>query len=91
MKTQKFNHEMGVHVKDAITEFKGHVTGRAQYVTGCNQYLVQPKCDKDKRKYPAAEWFDENRLSETTTGKIVLPGKVKTTRDRGACGIAPVK
>ena len=34
--------ELGQKVKDSITGFAGIVTGRAEYITGCHQILVQP-------------------------------------------------
>lgn len=53
--------DLGVQVEDNITGFKGIVTGRVEYVTGCLQYLLTPKVD-DEGKRQASEWFDEDRL-----------------------------
>ena len=36
----------GETVTDKITGFNGIITGQAAYITGCNQYLVQPKIDE---------------------------------------------
>ena len=52
---------MGKTVKDKITGFKGVVTGYCQYLTGCNQALIQPPCGKDG-KMPESYWVDEQRL-----------------------------
>jgi len=57
-----FRFGMGDGVKDQVTGFSGHVLGRSQWITGCNQYLVVPKLGKDG-KYPNGQWFDENRLA----------------------------
>lgn len=67
-----FSIEIGTHVKCVITGFKGHVTGRAQYITGCNQYLVQPKCDKSS-EVKGAHWFDEHRLNATSKEPVSVP------------------
>ena len=65
----KFQYELGVKVKDIITGFQGTITGRAQYMTGCNQYGVQPPTDKGK--WVDAQWFDENRLEHVPDAKKV--------------------
>lgn len=53
---------MGLTVQDRITGFKGVVTGRAQYVTGCEQALVQPPIKADGGDFVEGRWFDEDRL-----------------------------
>lgn len=56
-----FLYAHGVEARDKITGFSGIITGRADYVTGCSQYLIQPKLDKDG-KHVTAHWLDEERL-----------------------------
>lgn len=51
----------GDTVRDKITGIEGIVTGRCEYITGCNQYLVQPKA-QNKVEKPKNYWFDEDRL-----------------------------
>jgi hypothetical protein len=77
----------GVTVVDKITGFNGIVTGRADYITGCNQYLVQPKTDGDG-KHVDSRWFDEHRLTaKEDVDRVVLePVEVP-----GACEPAPIK
>lgn len=55
------NQNLGKEAKDKITGFKGVITGHAEYLTGCDQYLLQPNCD-DVKKYPESNWFDEGRV-----------------------------
>ncbi len=55
-----FKIDMGVSVTDCLTGFAGIVSGRVEYITGCNQYLVSGKAAKGKSG--EALWFDENRL-----------------------------
>lgn len=55
--------KLGKEVKYKITGFKGIVTGHAEYLTGCDQYLVQPECQSNVESYPESHWFDEGRLN----------------------------
>jgi hypothetical protein len=52
---------MGTQASDRITGFKGYVTGRCEYITGCTQFLLQPPLDKNG-KFVEARWVDEDRL-----------------------------
>lgn len=52
--------ERAVIAQDKITGFKGVVTGHADYITGCDQYLIQPGVKDGEWK--EARWFDEGRL-----------------------------
>jgi hypothetical protein len=52
---------LGWTYKDVITGFKGVATGYVQYITGCNQVLLNPKVDADG-KIRDSNWFDEARL-----------------------------
>ncbi len=54
--------KLGQKVRDKITGFTGIATGHAKYLTGCDQYLTQPDCGEDNKKYPGSNWFDEGRL-----------------------------
>ncbi len=56
-----FKIAQGKKVKDSITGFSGIVTGRAEYITGCRQYLVSAKSKDGKRAECA--WYDEDRLT----------------------------
>jgi len=51
----------GQTATDKITGFTGIVTGHADYITGCDQYLLQPKC-KDEA-WVESRWFDAGRLT----------------------------
>jgi len=53
---------MGDELTDRLSGFGGVVTARAEYSTGCRQYLLQP-CSDDPRKYAEPHWFDEDRLT----------------------------
>jgi len=59
--------DLGQKAKDKITGFKGTMTGRAQYLYGCDQYCIVPAVDKDG-KIEKGEWFDEGRIEIVSTG-----------------------
>jgi len=52
---------LGKLAKDKITGFEGIITSKHIYLTGCNQYGLQPKIDKDG-KIPDKNYFDEGRI-----------------------------
>lgn len=53
--------ELGSLLKDKVTGFMGVAMGKATYLTGCDQYCLQPRC-KETNAYPTSQWFDEGRL-----------------------------
>jgi hypothetical protein len=61
--------ELGSVVTDSVTGFEGIVTARAEYVTGCNQLLVQPRVKKNG-DFVESRWFDEPRC--VVKGKRML-------------------
>lgn len=67
MSVKEFKFRPGIEARDKITGFKGIVSCRAQYLTGCNQYLLQPPTKEDGT-IPDAIQFDENRLEEIGVG-----------------------
>lgn len=80
--------ELGIEVKDKVTGFKGIVVGHCAYLTGCDQYLIQPKSDKPGVK-PEPHWFDDNRLE--VIGKKALDLGGAAVRKNGADLAAPKK
>ena len=85
-------YEFGVWVKDQITGFTGVVTGFVRYISGCDQYVVQPVVDPDG-KFVDGHWFDEARLLPYGLTKIVLedPQAAASSREKGADGPAPLR
>ena len=57
----EFKHELGKVGRDIITGFEGIIIGRAEHLTGCNQYGIAPKTLKDGVRIQT-EWFDEGRI-----------------------------
>jgi hypothetical protein len=56
----KFKYELGDKAKDVVSGFEGVITGRAEHITGCNTYGLQPPAKDGKKEDPT--WFDEQRL-----------------------------
>lgn len=52
---------LGKKLKDKITGFTGIATGKATYITGCDQYLLAPQC-AENGSFIDGHWFDEGRL-----------------------------
>lgn len=55
----EFKYELGYEATDVVTGFKGTISGRVQYITGCNQYQLSTK---SKNGDFHTCWFDEHRL-----------------------------
>ncbi|MNG03272.1 hypothetical protein D3C84_863440 [compost metagenome] len=58
--------KLGQIGKDKVTGFTGTITGRAQYLTGCDQYTLVPQVKDGKLE--SAQWFDEGRI------EVIGPG-----------------
>ena len=82
-----FKFELGIKVKDVVTGFKGVTMARAEYLTGCNQYLVLPTPKKtSKHTYPESEWFDEGRLRQVNKKPIITNEDV-AVEDNPGCDL----
>jgi hypothetical protein len=63
--------ELGSEVTDKVSGFTGIATARVEYINGCTQYCVTPKCVDNK---PAgSEYFDHAQLDVSGDGVIVNP------------------
>lgn len=76
-------------VKDRVTGFIGTVTGHADYITGCDQYLVQPPA-KDG-KWEEGRWFDHARLDITQVDGKEFATEDLLAEENGADAPAPIK
>lgn len=77
---------LGKTGKDLVTGFEGTIVGVVSYLTGCSQYLLQPKTkDGD---FKEAKWFDEGRV--TFGDQAIDPNNIKA--EKNGCDIpAPIK
>lgn len=79
--------KLGSTLKDKITGFSGIATGRASYITGCDQYLIQPPV-KDGN-FVDGKWIDEGRL-EVIEESTISAESVQAD-DNGCDSPAPIK
>ena len=77
---------LGKLAKDKITGFEGTITGYCQYLTGCDQYLISHKVDKEGKSVEGL-WIDVNRLN--ISKKTVI--KLNTKKEKGAMDQPPIK
>ena len=76
--------EMGQEAKDKITGFKGILTARHQYITGCDQYAITPDLDENGKLGDIFQ-FDEGRI------EIIGPGiNKKEVQVKPPGGLQPV-
>lgn len=71
-----FKFGFGTMLKDKITGYKGIVTARTEYFTGCRHYGLLRVGLTEKGGVPDSEWFDESRLEQVGTRVITLPRSV---------------
>lgn len=74
--------QLGAFARDRISTFEGVVTGRATYITGCDQYLLTPTDGKDGR------WIDEQRLEVDEIIPVIV---IDNSNGNGADLAAPIK
>ena len=63
-----FKFELGILAKEKIAGFEGVITGRAEYLTGCRKYAIQPQKLTKDGKTTDWEWVDESMV-EVVKGK----------------------
>jgi hypothetical protein len=64
------SYELGATYSDIITGMSGIATGYVQYLTGCNQVLLQPKSKNGGNV--ESFWVDEQRLTKLDKKVIEL-------------------
>jgi hypothetical protein len=78
---------LGAKVKDKITGFEGITTGKASYITGCDQFLVQPPVKNGD--FVEGRWFDIGRLD--IIEKNVITEQSVQAEENGCDTSAPIK
>ena len=79
--------KFGMEGKDKVTGFKGIIAGRTEYLYGCEQILITPKCKEDG-SFEQGRWFDAPRID--VIGNGISPEEVRTENPGGDIQ-APVK
>lgn len=64
---------LGVRVKEKVTGFSGVITGRTQWLTNCNTYIVQPEGLKEDGTPKENHQFDESRLDLIDEKPVMKP------------------
>lgn len=77
------NDRLGYTFKDKISGFQGVATGHCEYITGCNQTLIQPPSLEGGSPIES-RWFDDQRLEKLDNGRIVLDNGATPGFDREA-------
>lgn len=75
--------QLGWKAKDVITGFEGVITGRVEYLTGCNQCLLTPKAMKGV-PMPDPRWFDEQRLKRVGSTEVKIDNGPNPGFDKAA-------
>lgn len=71
--------KLGLKGRDKITGFEGIITGKVQYLYGCNQYCLVPPAVNGEIKN--GEWFDEGRIE--IIGEGITAGEVRADKPGG--------
>lgn len=62
--------QLGQKVRDVVTGFEGIATCRVEYLNGCVQFCVKPRCGEDG-KMPVGEYIDDAQLEVVGDGVAV--------------------
>jgi hypothetical protein len=73
--------KIGDKVRDRLSGLVGYVHGKAEYITGCNQVLVNPRTVKDDKPVDGT-WIDDSRI------ELVESLSTPETHDRGGPAVA---
>lgn len=82
--------DLGKVARDKVTGFTGTLIGIASYITGCDQYLVQP-ITKETGEHQEGRWIDEGRLELTQDQSTGVDPKTLGAEKPGADIAAPIK
>jgi hypothetical protein len=63
--------QLGATYSDIISGFTGVAIGHVDYITGCNQTLLQPRSDESRVKLES-QWFDDQRLRYDETENVIV-------------------
>jgi hypothetical protein len=70
-------YELGIKVKDKITEFTGTIIAKSISISGDITYAISPKFDSQSRDN-SATWTDEGRIEVIKEAKVVVNNEKRT-------------
>lgn len=72
---------LGKQGADIVTGFTGVISGFAEYLTGCSQLLLSPRCKEDGSRVDAS-WFDIDRvqIDEAVKQIVLVPTNASVTK-----------
>lgn len=76
--------QLGQKVRDRVTGFEGIVVNKVEYLNGCIQFCVKPRCGEDG-KMSAGEYIDDAQLEVVDDDGII----VDVSADGGAMPDSP--
>ena len=72
--------KLGDKVRDSISGFEGVATSRTEFLYGCVRVCVEPQGLHDGKPIDS-QYFDEQRLCESSPAPVGGPGPVPPPRD----------
>ena len=82
---EPFVFELGDQVRDVVTGITGIVTGRSQWITGCNSLGISRPLD-EKGEVRELHWCDEMRCRSEGEAIGELPGVLGAPREAARTG-----
>ena len=79
--------KLGLKAREKVTGIEGILTGKAEYLYGCEQWMITPKVSKETPDKIESFWFDSGRLEVIGFG--VLPKSVMGPKPGGPNHDAP--
>ncbi len=81
----RFKFRLGAQARDTVTDFQGMIIARNEWMSGCVQYCLKPKVDKDG-KIPSGEWIDEDQVELVRATERKTPAKLTGGPQKDAPG-----
>ena len=65
--------KLGDFVRDYVSGFEGIVIGKAEYLYGCVQILIQPESLQENGQPTESRWMDEQRFDPNSEAEAGGP------------------
>jgi len=74
-----FKFEIGEMARDKVTNYEGFIISRAEHISGCDTYGMQPQTLRDGMPQDP-KWFDEPRIESTGKSLAIVDERPKERR-----------